>query len=198
MNHGVEHLGRGDDYFAHLRAEFDDVLLNCRDILRRNLNAEVAARHHDAVRRPEDFLDVLHALHGLNLCDNLHLAALCIKNFANRADIIRCSREGGSDVVKTELAAELDIASVLLGDKGHGEIRPRDVDTLVVRDLAAVHNRAVNLRAVDFIDPKFNQAVVNQDAAARLDILREIRICHRNNRVVTEQLPRGQGELRIF
>ena len=198
MNHGVEHLGRGDDNFAHLRAEFDDVLLNCRDILRRNLNAEVAARHHDAVRRLENFLDVLHALHGLNLRDDFHLAALCIKNFTNRADIIRGSREGGSDVVKTELAAELDIASVLLGDKGHGEIRTRDVDPLVVRNLSAVHNRAVNIRSVNFIDPKFNEAVINQNAAARLDILREIRIAHRDNRVVTEQFPRGQGELCIF
>ena len=68
----------------------------------------------------------------------------------------------------------------------------------MVRNLSAVHNRAVNFGAIDLIDPKFNEAVINQNAAARLDILRKVRLADRDNRIVAEQFPRGQRELCIL
>ena len=118
-----------------------------------------------------------------------------IENLTDCANIRSRSRERSRDIVKAHLAAELNVASVLVGDKGHREIGARNVHALVVRDLAAVLDRAVNFGAVHLVDAEADQTVVNQNDAALLHIARQLLIAHGDNRVVAEQLSRGQREL---
>jgi hypothetical protein len=54
-------------------------------LLERNLDTKIAARHHDAVRNCEDFVEVLHTLLGLDLGEDHHVTSgkaehLCIQH----------------------------------------------------------------------------------------------------------------------
>ena len=58
-DHGFEHLRGGDDRLAREAGLGDELLLQDGHFLDRHFHAEVAARHHDAVRRLQDFVEVL-------------------------------------------------------------------------------------------------------------------------------------------
>jgi len=50
-HHAHQHLGRHDDRFARRVRASDEVLLRQREPLERHLDPEVAAGHHDRIRR---------------------------------------------------------------------------------------------------------------------------------------------------
>ena len=55
------------------RAPRDDRLLDARDLLERTLEPEIAARHHHAVGRRQDRVEVLERLRPLDLRDERHV-----------------------------------------------------------------------------------------------------------------------------
>jgi hypothetical protein len=69
-SHRIEHLGRGDDGFAVLAAEADDLALNKRNLLRRDLIAQIAAGDHDAIGGLDDLFDLFDAFRVLDLGEN--------------------------------------------------------------------------------------------------------------------------------
>ena len=139
LHHGVQHLGGGDHLLARQVGFLNQLLLQHRHVLQGDFHAHVAPGHHDAVHHPQDFVDVLHALHVLNLGDDVHgVALVLLQDVADFQDVLGGAGEGGGDVVKAVLNAEDDVRAVLLADKGHGELGARHVDALVVGDAAAV------------------------------------------------------------
>ena len=58
-DHRFQHLGGDDHRRAAAPGGADDALLHHRHLLRRQLDAEVAARHHDAVADVEDGLQIV-------------------------------------------------------------------------------------------------------------------------------------------
>ena len=52
--HAFEHLRRHDNGFAAISCRAQKLLLDARDLLQRKFDAEVAARHHNAVGNVED------------------------------------------------------------------------------------------------------------------------------------------------
>ncbi len=74
-DHGVEHLGGDDDRLAEAPATRDHAFLLYGDPLGGELDREVPARDHDAVRGPYYLLDVVYRLVLLDLGDNGHVAA---------------------------------------------------------------------------------------------------------------------------
>ena len=94
LHHGIEHLRRRDNDLSCPADLLDNHFLDDRNILERNLHAHIAAGHHDAVRYADDFVNVLHALHILDLRDNVNtLAALFLKDLADREHIVRRTHE---------------------------------------------------------------------------------------------------------
>ena len=87
--HGVEHLRCDDDRLAGLVALTDDLFLDQRDILCRDLNAEVTTSDHDAVGDFEDCIEVLDAFEVLNLRQDLHVAIVLLDELADGQDILR-------------------------------------------------------------------------------------------------------------
>ena len=69
-DHRLEHLGGDDDGLGVAASGLDDLLLQHRDVLERHLDAQVTARHHDAVERGDDLVDVLDRLRLLDLGDD--------------------------------------------------------------------------------------------------------------------------------
>ena len=83
------------------------LLLQHRDFLHRDLDAKVAARHHNAVRNADDVVDVLHAVRVLNLRDDANVAAVVFfKLVADHHNILCRARERGGDKLKIFLHAE--------------------------------------------------------------------------------------------
>ena len=58
LDHRLQHLRGRDHRLAELGGAADDVLLNRRNLLRRHLHAQVAARHHDGVGNGENGVQI--------------------------------------------------------------------------------------------------------------------------------------------
>jgi hypothetical protein len=70
MDHGFEHLRRGDDRLVVGVASSDDHLLEDGNILRGHLDSKVASGDHDGIRSRDDVFDILDRLRLLDLGDD--------------------------------------------------------------------------------------------------------------------------------
>jgi hypothetical protein len=90
-NHGLKHLGGRDDRLADGIALLDDHLLGHVDLLDGDLDTEVAAGNHDAVRHLEDLVEVVQALLRLDLGEDHDPAAGEAQNLADLLDVVGLS-----------------------------------------------------------------------------------------------------------
>ena len=102
-DHGVEHLGGRDHGLVLLVALRDDPFLGQRNLLGWELDAQVAARHHDRVGDADDLVDVLQALLVLDLGHDVHGGALVHEELPDLQDVLRLPHEGGGHEVQALL-----------------------------------------------------------------------------------------------
>ena len=111
------------------------------------------------------------------------------------AHVLRAAGKGGGDEINALGQAELDILAVLVGDELHVQLDAGYVDGLAVGQRAAVERLAHNVGAVfDLHHVERHQAVVDQDAGAGLDVVRQAVIGDGNDRIVAFDIAGGQGE----
>ena len=72
--------------------------------------------------------------------------------------------------------AEKNVASVHITDIGHGQHRPRHIDSLMIGYKTAVDHPADNIIAGDFLHSHLNQSVVDQYRRSHTDIIFQILI----------------------
>ena len=153
----------------------DEHLLDDRHLLQRDLHAQVAAGHHDAVAHAQDLVDVLHALHVFDLGDDGHIgAAQGAEELAHVQNVLRTAGEGGGDEVHAVLDAEGDVLAVLGAEVRHAEVHVGDVDALSVGDDAVVVDDADDLAGGEAAHGHAHQAVIDEDGGAFLDIARQV------------------------
>ena len=99
--------------------------------------------------------------------------------------------EGGGDVVDALGDAEEDVLAVALGDGGQAQIDVGDVDALALADLAVVLDDAVDVGALDVVDLQVDQAVIDQDVGAGLDLVGEVQVVEGDVAGVAEVLLGG-------
>ncbi len=99
-------------------------LLHERHLLDRQLDAEVAARDHDAVGRVDDLLAVGRRLRLLDLGDQGHVRAAGGEVLAHRVEVLAAAHEREREVVQVHLEACVDQRDVL---RAHGRQRHRHV-----------------------------------------------------------------------
>ena len=172
---GVEHLRGGDDRLVGGVALADHFLLRVRHLLGRDLDAEVAAGDHAAGGVGQDVVEVLDAEGTLDLrIDRDVVAAVLVADLADLLDALAVADEGGGDRVDADLATEDDVLAVAVSHRGEGDVDAGDVDTLALAQVAGVGEGAVDVGAVDGVDVELKQAIVDQDAVARLDLVGEV------------------------
>lgn len=89
MNHALQHLRRCDDHLTCVIALGDQHLLKDGDLLKRNLDAHIAARDHNAVADAQDVVDVANALGVFDLCNDADFfIALTLQDLTDLEDII--------------------------------------------------------------------------------------------------------------
>src|SRR5699024_4496462 len=194
VDHAVQHLGGGDDGLAEGVGAVDDGLLDAGQLGEVDLDAQVAAGDHDRVGRREDAVDVLNALGVLDLGDDADLGVVHVQQVADLVHVLGGAHEGGRDEVEALLDAEDDIVPVALAHVGHGQVDAGDVDALFVLDLAAVQHGADDVGVGDFPDGQLDQAVVQHDAAAGLDVVGQVFIGDGDDVPGALNVTGGEGE----
>ena len=106
LRHRLEHLGGHDDRTPHAPRHAEDLPLDDRHALGRELDAEVAARDHDAVARGHDALEVLDRVRRLDLGDDRRGRAPRVADLADLQDVLGAAHEAHRDVVDAAREAE--------------------------------------------------------------------------------------------
>ena len=194
VDHAVQHLGSRDDGLAEGVGAVDDGLLDAGQLGEVDLDTQVAAGDHDRVGRRQDAVDVLDALGVLDLGDDADLGVVHIQQVADLIHILCGAHEGSCDEIEALLDAEDDVVPVALAHVGHGQVDAGDVDALLVLDLAGVQDGADDVGVGDFLDGQLDQAVVQHDAAAGLDVVGQVLIGDGDDVLGALHLAGGEGE----
>ena len=141
------------DLVARAR-EPDQALLQTRHRRVADLDREIAARHHDHVARVDDRADVLHGLGALDLRDDVRLPARGAQQRARLLDVLGIARERHRHEVEPEPRGRLDVAPVLVRERGRGQAAALLVEALVIAELAALLHAARDARALDALRPR--------------------------------------------
>ncbi len=151
-DHGFEHLRGGDDRLAREAGLGDELLLQDGHFLDRHFHAEVAARHHDAVRRLQDFVKVLEGVRALDLGDDEGLFADGLGGGAHGFDVRRRLHERLAHRVHAVLERKFQAGAVVVGERADAEINARQVEALPGTQLAADRDFAVDIVARHALD----------------------------------------------
>ena len=112
-DHRVHHLRRDDNWNAAVVRSLDQPALKHWKLLKRNLKAEISARHHQTVSGVDDLIDVVKRGTALDLRDNSSGGSLLVDHLAKLVDILGASDEGDSNIVNAVSDAPLEIREIL-------------------------------------------------------------------------------------
>ena len=171
VDHRLQHLGGGDHRLAVQARLADDLLLDQGHFLERELHPEIAARHHDGVRRVQDAAQILERGVLLDLGDQLHPPW---HQRAQLLQVLRPAHEGERDVVDAQRHRLLDVLDVLLGQRWRADLDAGQIHPLVGLELAAVVDHRLDPLLVNRANLERQQAVVQQNPGADPHVLREI------------------------
>ena len=194
-NHGIQHLGSGNADLTGAHGAVDQVLLDGRDLGKVDLNAHIAAGNHDAVGHGQNLVDVVDALLILDLRDDADLGVVLVQNVADVHNVLRVAGKAGGDQVKALLDTKQNIARVALAHIRHGQMHAGNVDALLGLDGAVIADGAGNIGIADFINAQLDQAVIQHDAAAGLDVVGQVLVGDGADLVGALDIAGGQGEL---
>ena len=115
------------------------------------------------------------------------------QRLANFLDCLTVADKGGGDVVDALLETKKDVCAVALGDGGQADVHVGHVDALALTDLAAVLDDAVDVVALDELDFKADQAVVDQNRGSLGDFFGEVEVIERDVLGGAEVVLGGRG-----
>lgn len=175
LDHAFEHVGGDDDGFAEADAVFDDATLDDGQFFVGDFNAEVAAGDHDGVGGGDEFEEVLDGGLVFDFGDDAGVGSAAVaEQLAQFGNVVGFAHEGEGDEVNAELDAELDIAAVLVGDGGQGDVDAGEVDVAAAAKFALGEDFAFDAAVKFFEDSQFDHAVVEQDGVAVVDVVDEV------------------------
>ena len=194
LDHRLEHLRRRDHRLEILRRAADDVLLNRGNLLRRNFNAQIAARHHDAVGGLQNAVEMLDGLRLFELGDDPGLAAIGRNAIAHQAHIFRGAHKRNGDRVHAILERKLEILRILFGQRRNAHRNAGQIDALVFAQHAAVDDLADHVGADHFVHAQLDQSVGKQNARALLNVFRQRLESGAHQRCRSGNIARSDGQ----
>ena len=129
----------------------------------------------------------------LDLGDDADVGVVLVQQVADVVDVLCGAHEGSGDEIKAVLDAEDDVLAILLAQVRHGQVDAGDIDALLGLDLAVVQHGAGDVGVGDLLDAQHDQAVVQHDGAALVDILRQVLIGNGADLLGALHLAGGQG-----
>ena len=148
-----------------------DLFLRRRHFLERHLQAEIAARHHDALRDLQDVVEMIQRLGPLDLRDQRNVRGAGLgQNLPRLPHVVCAAHEAQRHHVDAELGAELADRRCPSASARRRELHARRVDALVLVQHSAVDHRRHDFLAVRPLDLQLNLSVIDQQQPAGLDL----------------------------
>ena len=195
MDHGLQHLGCGDDTLPQQAAFGNQLFLNGRQLLEGNLHTHIAARHHDAVARGAYFLDIVHTGLVLDFGYQINIGtAVRLHKLADIQQILLAGDKGTGNIIHAVLDAEGKIALVLLVEIHLPEHLAGKAHALAVGQFSADQNGAVDIRPLDLFHAEAEQSVTQQDGVPRFQLVRQLPVIDRYLRIVPHHVVSREGE----
>ena len=107
---------------------------------------------HDPVERLDDLLEVLHRLRLLDLRDHGKPHALGVHDLVGGDDVVGGPHERQRDHVGTDLQGPAEVVDVLVRQRRDADRGAREVEPLVVGDLATLQHPGDDVAALDLLD----------------------------------------------
>ena len=165
-----------------------------------DLDRQIAARYHDAVADAQDFFQVGNRLGAFNFGNQARLVFVLrrsnIAQLAGHFHVRRVFGETHRHVVGLKAHRGLDVLHVLGRQRGCRQAAALLVDALVVGQLAAELDGGDDFFTQHRIHRQHDQAVIEQQRVARLDIARQLLVVQSHTLDVARLGARGvQHEL---
>ena len=140
-----------------------------RHASRRNLDTEVAARHHDHIGRADDPGQMVERNRGLDLRNELGPVPALRQPRPNRIDVLRAAYERQADEVGLDRDRHPQRDGVGVGERLDVGFGPRDVHALTRTEDSAAHDLAHHVAVDDLFDAQHDRAVGQEDVVTRTD-----------------------------
>mmetsp|Transcript_14898 Transcript_14898/g.44915 ORF Transcript_14898/g.44915 Transcript_14898/m.44915 type:complete len:380 (+) Transcript_14898:1431-2570(+) len=152
------------------------MLLNHGHVLDVHLHAQVAAGHHDGIRRLDDAGEVLDGAGLLELGDDLGLVLARVLHdlAAQQLHVLGQLHEAQRDVVRVVVQDEVQVQLVLRGHGGDGQHHVGRVHALAARDGARHRHLALDPVGAGLDDAHDDLPVVDEQRLARLERLQDL------------------------
>ena len=196
FNHGVQHLGGGNDRLAAGHTFGNHILLQNGDLGEVDFHAQIAAGHHDAVGYRQNLRQIGNTLLILHLGNNPDGGTLPIQQAADFPHIRRRADKAGGNIIKALFDTEENIIPVSLAHIRHVQPHAGHVDTLVVLHDAVIFHAAANFCGGGLQHSQTDQAVIEQNGVSFLHVSGQIRIGNGAAVYISGNILRGQCKLR--
>ena len=197
-DHGIQHLGGCDDHLACLTALFDHHFLEMGQLLRRDLHAQVAPGHHDAVALFNDIIQIFQPFLIFDLGDDAHGGAALGQDLPDLPDGVRRADKGGSNIIKAHLHPKTDIVLVFFCQGRKLDLYAWHVDALSLAQLAAIYHQTDDPGTLDLPHMQLDQAVVNEDPVSRRHISVQAVVIDMDHGLIPHDLFCGKGKFLAF
>ena len=138
-DHGLEHLGGGNNRLSGNVGLTDHHLLGQENLFGRDFHTKITTGNHDTVGDFEDLVIVFHTFLILNLGDDLDSLALFSQDFTNLEDVLGLTDKGSSDKVDfVDNTPVLDVVDILFSQSRQVNNNTRQVHVLAFTDRGIV------------------------------------------------------------
>ena len=180
--HGFQHLRGNDNRHASLQGFVDDLLLNDRDVLKRNFHAEVASSDHDGVRNVENAFQVFKRHRVFYFGQNGHVHRSSPHRFLGRKEVCCRADVAHSDAVGAVFQGVIERQRILGSNGRQVHQSAGNVHPFPTADGSPVNNGAAHLAVsltVGCHNLQANEAIGQQDGVSRFDFRRQSPVLNR-------------------
>ena len=187
VDHGFQHLSGDHHRLTGGAAGVDDTLLQDRNHLGRAFDAEVATGHHDGVGQLDDVVEMLDRRRLFQLGQQAHpVADLGGDQATGLLDVGGALDEAEGDPIDTHVDGEVEVDQILGRQGRDRQHRAGNVDTLVVRQLAADQDAGLGEIGAVTLDQQADAAVVDQQFGSHPESGEHFRMGQRRPHLVAQ------------
>ena len=173
LNHGFQKVRGHDAAPPPLGAGVGDAALHIGQIGHVGFDAQIAARHHQAIGGLRNLLQIGNPLLILDLGQDAGPVGLLPKQGAQFLHIARLPHEGQGDEIHLLGQPERQIDAIFGGDGRQVDAGAGQVDMALAAEQAAIDHPAAKLLAVRLQHLEVDQAIVQGDAVADFHAVRK-------------------------
>ena len=171
LDHRLQHLRGGDHRTPVTIGEANDSLLGAGYGFEWQLDPKVTARNHDRIAGTNDRFDVMERD---VLLDLRHDQQPLGNHLPKRLDVLSPSYKAKGEVIHFLVDGEVDVGDILIGDRWSRDLDTRQIHAFVTLEIATIQHARLHSCIADVERNKLDQTIVDEDAIADMNVLREL------------------------